>query len=80
MQFTYLPEKCTIRIFDLTGSLVRKLEKDDAASPFLRWNLENEYQLPVASGIYVYHVEVPDMGKKVGKIAVFTPNERLDTY
>ncbi len=80
VQFTYLPERCTIRIFDLTGTMVRKLEKNDPTTPFLQWNLENEYELPVASGIYVYHVDIPDMGEKIGKIAVFTPNERLDTY
>jgi hypothetical protein len=80
VQFTYLPEKATIRIFDLAGNLVRILEKDDATTPYLRWDLENEYQLPVASGVYVYHVDVPNVGTKIGKMAVFAPNERLDTY
>jgi len=80
VQFTYLPDKCTIRIFDLAGSLIRKLEKNDATTTLLQWDLKNEYQLPVASGIYVYHVEVPGLGNKVGKMAIFAPNERLDTY
>lgn len=80
VQFTYLPEKATIRIFDLAGNLIRILEKNDATTPYLRWDLENEYQLPVASGIYVYHVDVPNVGTKIGKLAVFSPNERLDTY
>jgi hypothetical protein len=34
----------------------------------------------VASGIYVYHVDVPGMGEKIGKMAIFSPNERLDTW
>jgi hypothetical protein len=80
MQFTFLPEKCTIRIFDLAGNLIRKLEKDDVLTPFLRWDLKNEYGLPVASGVYVYHVATPNLGEKTGKLAVFSPNERLDTY
>jgi len=80
VQFTYLPERCTIRIFDLAGNLVRHLEKNDATSSLLNWDLKNEYELPVNSGIYIYHVEVPKVGEKVGKMAVFTPNERLDTY
>jgi hypothetical protein len=80
VQFTFLPEKCTIRVFDLAGNLVRKMQKDDARTPFLRWDMKNEYGLPVASGIYVYHVEVPKLGEKIGKLAVFAPNERLDTY
>jgi len=80
VQFTFLPAKCTIRIFDLAGNMIRKLEKNDPTTPFLRWDLKNEYELPVASGIYIYHVDVPDIGTKVGKMAIFTPNERLDTY
>lgn len=80
VRFTYLPEKCTIKIFDLAGNLIRKLDKNDATTPFMDWDLKNHYELPVASGIYIYHVDVPSVGEKVGKIAVFTPNERLDTY
>ena len=80
VQFTYLPSRCTIRIFDLAGNLIRKLEKNDATTPYLKWNLENSYELPVASGIYIYHVDAPGLGEKVGKIAVFSPLERLDTW
>jgi hypothetical protein len=80
VQFTYLPEECTIRIFDLAGNLVRRLEKNDPSTPYLQWDLKNHNELPVASGIYVYQVEVAGVGEKVGKIAIFTPAERLDTY
>jgi len=80
VRFTFLPEKCTIKIFDLSGHLVRELEKNDATTPFMDWDLKNHYGLPVASSVYIYHVEVPGVGEKVGKLAVFTPNERLDTY
>ena len=78
VQFTNLPETCTIRIFDLSGTLVRFIEKDDD-STVMQWNLSNEYLIPVASGVYVYHVETPS-GDKVGKMAIFMPNERIDTY
>ncbi|MFZ0391312.1 MAG: hypothetical protein WAN36_12715 [Calditrichia bacterium] len=80
VQFTYLPPKCTIRIFDLAGNIVRVLQKNDATTTLMKWDMQNEYQLPVASGIYVYQVEVPGVGEKIGKLAIFTPNERLDTY
>jgi len=80
VQFTYLPPTCTVRIFDLAGNLIRKLEKDDDSTPFLQWDMKNEYELPVASGIYVFHVDAPEIGEKIGKIAIFTPNERLDTW
>ena len=80
VQFTFLPDECTIRIFDLAGNLVRRLNKTNDGSSLLQWDLKNGNQLPVASGIYVYHVESPGLGEKIGKIAVFTPNERLDTW
>jgi len=71
VQFTYLPERCTLRIFDLAGTPVRKLEKNDPSTPFLRWDLQNEYGKPVASGIYIYHVDMGSYGIKTGKLAVF---------
>ena len=46
----------------------------------MRWNMHNEYELPVASGVYVYQVEVKGVGEKIGKLAIFSPQERLDTY
>jgi len=79
VQFTYVPRRCTIRIFDIVGHLIQKIDKDDDAT-LARWDLKNSYGLPVASGIYVYHLEAPGIGDKVGKIAVFTPRERLDAY
>jgi hypothetical protein len=80
VQFTYLPARATVRIYDVAGNMVRRLEKTDANTPFLRWDMKNEYGLPLASGVYVYHVSVPEMGEKVGKLILFAPNERLDTY
>ena len=81
VQFTNIPqnEDVIIRIFDLAGNLVWKESKNDDRT-IVQWGLENEYELPVASGIYVFHVEVAGIGEKVGKIAVFAPEERLDTY
>jgi hypothetical protein len=80
VQFTHLPKKCTVRFFDLGGNLIRKLEKNDASTSLLKWNLKNEYELPVASGIYVFHIKAPGIGEKIGKMAIFMPKERLDTY
>jgi len=82
IQFTYLPADMgvKIRIFDLAGNLIRTLDKPVDATTLLQWDLKNEYQLPIASGIYIYHVDVSGVGEKVGKMAIFAPNERLDTY
>jgi len=80
VQFTFLPPKCTVRIFTLSGHLVRTLEKNDPTTPFLRWDLLNEYNVPVGSGIFVYHVEATGIGEKVGKMAIFMSTYRPDTW
>ncbi len=54
--FTNLPEDdCVIRIFSLSGQLVRTLVHDNG-TPFERWNLENETGRVIASGMYIIHV------------------------
>ena len=80
VQYTYLPPKCTIRIFTMSGHLVRKLEKNDPTTPFLRWDLLNEYDIPVASGIYIYHIEASGIGNKIGKMVIFMSTYRPDTW
>ncbi len=68
--FTHLPNQVRIRIYTISGKLVRTLEKNDA-SPFLRWDLINEYNLFVASGVYLAHIEAPELGlQKTLKVAV----------
>lgn len=79
VQFTGLPQTCTIRIFSLAGEMVRTLEKDDGTS-FLRWDMTTEGNLPVASGIYVYLVTTPNGSEKVGKMAIFTEAEQLTNF
>lgn len=76
--FTHLPQKATIRIFNLAGVMVRKLTKDDATQ-FLKWDLQNDSGYPVGSGLYLAHVEMPDLAKtKVLKIAVVQEQQVLD--
>jgi len=35
--------------------------------------LLNENSSPVASGMYLIHVEIPDLGNRILKLAVFQP-------
>ena len=70
--FSHLPNRAVIRIFNLAGQMVRILEKD-SPDQFLRWNMltENNFQIP--SGIYIIHVDMPELGKtKILKLAIFT--------
>ncbi len=76
-RFTNLPERATIRIFTLSGTLIRTIEKS-GPSRFLDWDLQTEDALPIASGIYLIHVEVPGVGEKVIKFGVIKKRIQLD--
>lgn len=78
--FTHLPQKATIRIFNLAGQLVRTIRKD-SPDQFQRWDLNNESALPVASGIYIVHIDMPDLGKtKILKVAIIQEQQVLDRF
>ncbi|OQY30040.1 MAG: hypothetical protein B6244_01920 [Candidatus Cloacimonetes bacterium 4572_55] len=89
LQFTHLPAKCTIRIFNLAGDLVRKINKDDPPSAndddpsdpssIYEWDLTNSNEIPIASGIYIWHLE-SDFGETYGKVAIFMEEERMTEY
>lgn len=67
VKITNLPRQCKVRIYTLNGVLVREFEKDDDSVTFLSWDLKNHARIPVASGMYLVHVEVPDVGEVVLK-------------
>jgi len=68
--FSHLPEEnATIRIYSLGGFLVRKIRHDNG-TPFETWDLCNEHAKKVASGMYIAHIDVKDVGAKILKIAV----------
>jgi hypothetical protein len=78
--FTHLPAKATIKIFNIAGQLVRTLEKD-ATGQYMRWDLASDSGLPVASGIYVAYIDMPDQGvvKKL-KVAIIQEQQYLDRF
>lgn len=80
MQFTNLPAKCTISIFTLAGDRIVVISKDDPTTSLAEWDLLTENRVPLASGIYIYVVDAPGFGQKIGKMAIFTEQEQLDTY
>jgi hypothetical protein len=78
--FTHLPAKATIRIFNLAGILVKTINKDDAGQ-YQRWDLANESGLPVASGLYIAHIEFPELGEtKILKVAIIQEQQILDRF
>ncbi|MBE0573266.1 MAG: T9SS type A sorting domain-containing protein [Ignavibacteriaceae bacterium] len=81
--FTNLPEDVTIKIYSLSGTLLRTLttdDKDSPTSPFLRWDLQNESELRVASGMYLAIVTNPKYGDKVLKFAIIMPQKQIQRF
>ena len=81
VQFTHLPDdgsQTKIRIFDLAGQPVRTIVHD-GSSQFVHWDLKNNYNVPVASGMYLAYVET-DSGSKTLKLGVLQPEQRIDVY
>ena len=81
--FSNLPEEITIKIYSLSGQLLRTLDtsdKDSPTSPFLRWDLTNQDGLRVASGLYLAIVSSPKYGDKVLKFSIVMPQKQLQKY
>ncbi len=72
IQFTHLPSKCTIRIYNLSGSLIRILEHESTSETggVEEWNIRTKDEQIPASGIYIYHISTPDGKEKLGKFAL----------
>lgn len=77
VRFTNMPQKVTVRIFALSGVFINTIEKNDT-SPYLDWNLRNAEGLPVASGVYIAYLDIPNVGTKVMKLAVIMETQYID--
>ncbi len=71
IDFINLPQKCTIRIYTLSGQLIKTLHKDSGyLDGTVSWNLITDDGMEAAYGVYVYHVEAPGIGEYIGKFAL----------
>jgi len=69
IEFRNLPSKCTIRIYTIVGELVDTIEKDNTDN-FATWDLLSFEAQEIAYGVYIYHVDAPGIGTKIGRFAV----------
>ncbi len=79
VKFMNMPKTATIYIYSLNGNLVKQINKDDNTTT-IHWDLLNTDRLPVASGIYIAFIDAPGIGTKSIKLAIFTPQERIDSF
>ncbi|MCP4482158.1 MAG: T9SS type A sorting domain-containing protein [bacterium] len=66
--FTDITKTATIKIFTISGKLVKRLEKD-SYSEDIEWDLRNGNNQEVASGVYLYIIKNSQMNRK-GKLVV----------
>lgn len=81
--FTHLPQKAKIRIFSLDGKIVREYDKT-TDSQYFKWDLRNYTDIPVASGIYIVHIDMEidgqGLGEKILKVFIVQPNQVVKYY
>jgi hypothetical protein len=73
IDFTNLPARCTIRIYTISGALIKTLYKDASNlnnGGAISWNLVSDDGMDIAYGLYLFHVDAPGIGEYIGKFAV----------
>lgn len=80
IKFTHVPPDATIRIFTVSGKLIRTLERRegfndnitaaDLLDGTVDWDLESEDNLTVSYGVYLFQVEAPGLGERTGTFAI----------
>ena len=70
IKFTHLPAVCTIRIYTVNGELVQTIDHSSISDGSENWNLISKDGIEVAYGIYIYQIDAPGIGTKIGKFAI----------
>lgn len=73
IKITNLPGECTVTIYSLDGKFIRQYKRAETysaynqISPALEWDLRNSKGIPVASGVYLIHIDAPGLGERTIK-------------
>jgi len=79
IKITNLPKTCKINIYTTGGILVRSFNKDSEKTS-LDWDLKNQSNITISSGVYIIHVQADGIGEKVVKwFGVMRPID-LDSF
>ncbi len=74
LHFTHIPVPCILRIFTVSGYLVRQITIEKG-NPNLfggtyKWDMLTKDNLEVSYGVYLYQIHAEGVGDKIGKFAV----------
>lgn len=67
IKITNLPKKCTVKIYNLSGTLIREFSKDNETDFSIEWDLKNKAGIKVASGMYLIHINADGIGERIIK-------------
>ena len=82
VRITNLPAKCVVTIYSLDGKFIRQYNRDERGAvpvgnnraltrgqfvDFQEWDLKNNKGIPVASGVYLIHIDAEGLGERVIK-------------
>ena len=71
IHFINLPAQCTIRIYDVNGTLVDRLDHNSSIEVGEEiWDVLSKENLDISYGIYLYHIDAPGIGQKTGTFAI----------
>ena len=71
LHFINLPRQCTIRIFNVNGVLIDTIQHDSSLDNGTAiWDMLSKDNLEISYGLYIYHVEAPEIGQKTGNFGV----------
>lgn len=71
IDFINLPSTCTIRIYTVAGQLVKTLYKDTSPTDgTISWNLVSDDGMDISYGLYLYHIDAPEVGTHIGRFAI----------
>ena len=86
-----MPAKCVITIYSLDGKFIRQYRRDEVGqvprgnnraipqqqiTPDLEWDLKNNKNIPISSGVYLIHVDAGELGQRT--IKWFGVNRKFD--
>ena len=92
VKVTNLPARAVVTIYTLDGKFIQQFKRaafptknkglnpaivETQITPDIEWNLKNSKGIPVASGVYIFHVSAPDLGVEKS-IKWFGVNRRFD--
>ena len=78
VRITNLPETCTITVYNVSGTKIKQFTKDTPETT-LDWDLKNFAAVPIAGGVYYFHIKTND-SERVVKWFCITRIPDLNTF